>query len=279
MLNFTIDRELCTACGECAADCPARIIALPDGVPAIPAGEEEKCYGCQHCLAVCPTGALSILGRKPADESALDASALPTPAAMETLIRGRRSVRRFRDENLPAELVARLIEVAVHAPTGVNARGVRYALIDDREVFHAFRETTYAALAVALRGDAHAADPRAEFYGKLVELWNDKRVDTLFRGAPHFLAASAPADCPTPQADCLIALSYFELYARTNGAGCVWNGMMRHVLDGFAPELKVRLGIPDDHLLGYCISFGPPAVTHHRTVRRAPPAIHRVGRA
>ena len=35
MLNFIVDTTSCTRCGECRADCPARIIAMVDGVPTI----------------------------------------------------------------------------------------------------------------------------------------------------------------------------------------------------------------------------------------------------
>ena len=275
-LGFIIDRDRCTACGECAADCPARIIALEGGIPCIAPDREERCYRCLHCFAVCPTGALSILGRNPDEETELLPGALPSPQAMETLLRGRRSVRRYRDENLPADLVTRLVEVASHAPTGVNSRGVRFTLLDDREEMAAFRERTYAALDRLLPAAAdEGGHDRAGFYRKLVDLRKEKGVDSLFRGAPHFLVATAPADGPTPEADCLIALACFELYARVSGVGCVWNGMMRHILDGFAPELKAELGIPEGHRLGYCMSFGPPAVAYRRTVRREPFEVHR----
>ncbi len=275
-LALAIDRARCTGCGECAADCPARILTLETGVPSLAPDGEGKCYRCLHCLAVCPTGAVSILGRNPDDETELLPGALPSPAAMETLMRGRRSVRRYRDENLPAELMTRLVWVASHAPTGVNARGVRFTLIDERAEMAAFRERTYAALDRILPAAVEAGgDDRAGFYRKLVDLKKEKGVDSLFRGAPHFLVATAPADCATPEADCLIALAYFELYARVSGVGCVWNGMMRHILDGYAPELKATLGIPEGHRLGYCMSFGPPAVEHRRTVRRDPFEVHR----
>ena len=71
-------------------------------------------------MAVCPPGAISILGLSPKDSQPL-ADNLPEPQRLETLIKGRRSVRRYRDENLPAELLQQLLEVAWHAPTGVNS--------------------------------------------------------------------------------------------------------------------------------------------------------------
>jgi hypothetical protein len=35
------------------------------------------------------------------------------------------------------------------------------------------------------------------------------------------------------------------------------------------PDLTGRLGIPDQHLTGYAMAFGWPAVEYHRAVQRA----------
>ena len=99
MLSFEVDLQSCTRCGECIADCPARIIVMEEGVPTIAPDREATCYRCQHCLAICPTGAVSILGLKPSGSRPL-AGSYPDPDKLEALIRGRRSVRRYKQENL-----------------------------------------------------------------------------------------------------------------------------------------------------------------------------------
>ena len=63
MINFKIDEERCTQCGECAAECPAAVIEMKNDSPKMI--NEEGCSRCLHCLAVCPTGAVSILGFDP----------------------------------------------------------------------------------------------------------------------------------------------------------------------------------------------------------------------
>src|SRR5512138_2781635 len=127
MLEFNVDAQKCTKCGQCVADCPPRIIAMADGYPAIAPENEASCYRCQHCLAICPTGAVSILGLKPEASRPL-AGNFPDPDRLEMLIKGRRSVRHYRDENLDPELLQHLLEVAWYAPTGVNSRQVRFTV-------------------------------------------------------------------------------------------------------------------------------------------------------
>ncbi|PLY04963.1 MAG: nitroreductase [Desulfuromonas sp.] len=273
MLQFTIDQDRCIACGLCAGDCPVKIISMASGIPEIVAGREQNCIGCQHCLAICPTAALSILGHDP-DQSVVLEGNLPTPAALETLIRGRRSVRQYRDENLAPELVQQLLDVSWQAPTGVNRRSVTFHVIDDKEVMAAFRTETYAGLAE--RSETGRLVANYADFAKFAALWHEKGIDVLFRGAPHLLVATAPRSCPTPQEDCLIACSFFDLYARSLGVGTVWNGFIKWAITDILPELKVSLDIPSDHLVGYVLCFGAPLVSYKRTVDHGPARVRRV---
>lgn len=271
MLDFTIDTQKCTSCGHCAADCPARIITMEDGLPVISPEKEASCYRCQHCLAICPTAALSILGLKP--EGSLPVAGVD-PDQLELLIKERRSVRRYRDENLEPALLQHLLEVAWYAPTGVNSRQVRFTVVDDRVKLAALRSQIMEGLGRLVREEA--LPEGLGFFADFVRLWEEKGVDTLFRGAPHFLVASAPQDTPCPLPDCLIALSYFELFAQASGVGTVWDGLAKIAIETLVPEARHALGIPDDHLFGYAMAFGRPAISYARTVQHGPALIHRI---
>jgi len=101
-------------------------------------------------------------------------------------------------------------------------------------------------------------------------------VDVLFRGAPHLIVASVPAGVATPLPDCLIALSSFELLAQAHGLGTLWDGLATYAMRDLVPEARHTLGLPDDHLFGYAMLFGYPAVTYARTVQHPGPLVHRV---
>lgn len=275
MLNFSADQQTCTRCGLCVADCPARIIAMAeDSFPAITPDREGACYRCQHCLAICPTGAITILGLKPEDSLPL-AGNYPSPEQMEILIKGRRSVRRYREENLPPALLQRLLEVAWHAPTGINSRQVLFTVIDDRKKLATLRDEVMAGLGQLVR--SHALPEGLGFFADFVRMWEEKRLDVIFRNAPHLLIASAPQQVASPQQDCLIALAYFELYAQTCGVGTVWNGLAKWAINDLLPLTRTRLGIPPDHLFGYAMAFGWPAHRYARTAQHGPALISRFG--
>jgi nitroreductase/NAD-dependent dihydropyrimidine dehydrogenase PreA subunit len=273
MIDFIVNQKICTRCGECVADCPARIIAMEESVPTIAPEKEASCYRCQHCLTICPTGAVSIMGLTPSDSWLLNGN-LPDPDMLETLIKGRRSVRRYKPENLEPELLQRLLDVAWHAPTGMNARDVLFTVVDDRDKLIQLRADVMAGLGRLVREEKLPAG--MEFFAEFVRLWEEKQVDIIFRGAPHLLITSAPRQGASPLPDCLIALSYFELFAQSLGVGTVWNGLTKWVITDILPETSLRLGIPEDHVIGYAMSFGKPALRFQRTVQHGSAHINRV---
>jgi len=233
---------------------------------------EQSCIQCQHCLAVCPTAAVSILGKNP-DESEPLAGNMPDPARLVTLIKGRRAVRRYMQEDLPPELIDELLEIACHAPTGVNARSVLFTVVSQRAVMNSLRAEVMARLA-QLKDDGQLPEGFiGQYLGRAVKAWQEEGKDVIFRGAPHLLVTSAPQDAPCPVQDTHIALTTFQLMAHARGVGTVWDGLFMMAIS-LCPDLVPRLGIPENHTLGYAMVFGAPAVEFHRTVQRGPARVN-----
>jgi len=150
MLNFTVNREKCIKCRQCVKDCPAEIIHMEKDFPFIPQDKEKDCIKCQHCLAVCPRGAISILGFNP--ENSLEVNAdFPEPGKMELLMKGRRSTRRFKKENIDKKEISELINTASYAPTGCNAMSVHFTLIDEYKKMERFRDLALDQLRVVVK--------------------------------------------------------------------------------------------------------------------------------
>ncbi len=273
MLEFKVDREKCISCGGCAADCPALIIDMQDGYPLIRPENEKLCYRCQHCLAICPTAAISILGRDPQESLPLEGM-LPQPEQLATLIRGRRSVRRYLDENLEPQLIEELLQTAWHGPSGHNSREVNFFVVEDRAVMAELRERAYQGIRQAV--EQKRVPVRLAFFKEFLPAWEKSGIDPVFRGAPHLLVATSPKRAAAPEVDCLIALTNFELLAQCQGVGTVWNGLAKWTLEKVVPQLRAGLGIPADHTIGYCMSFGPPAITYHRSVQYDAVPIRRI---
>jgi nitroreductase len=240
-----------------------------DAVPYISADKEAMCMRCQHCLAVCPTGAVSILGRQPADSRVLSPEGMPTLEQMTLLLRGRRSVRQYKDENVDPALLRQLLATLANAPTGANRRALTFSLIDDKAVMARFQQQVMAGLRAALdegRVPAHAA------YLHTALSWPYQYgVQLLFRNAPHALIISASPDALCPEQDIALALAYFELLASSAGLGTVWWGLLSMALET-APTLKAVLDLPADHRY-YGMLFGIPTVHYPRAAQHDDDAV------
>lgn len=276
MLDFTINEETCISCGQCASDCPAMIISMETNLPTIAEDLEQYCIGCMHCVAVCSEGSASILGYEPEEGVVLEKTSVAKPEALEMLIKGRRSVRNYQDENVDPAIIDKLVTVASHAPSAHNDRKLLYTLVDDKGIIYDLREEAFAGLEKLIKDDK--LPEGMEMFLDIIVAWKKTGKDILFRGAPHLLIVSADKECAGTVQDPLIALSTFDLYAQANGIGTIWNGLATLVISELVPSLKERLGIPENYEVGYAMGFGLPALNYKRTVERKAPLINRISK-
>ena len=274
MLNFKVHPTQCTRSGRCAQDCPSRIIEQTgDVLPVIRTENEELCIRCQHCLAVCPEAAIEIFGRNPANSIQLNANSFPKLDQMINLVRGRRSIRRYRNENVDPALLNQLLSALGNVPTAVNRMDLTFQVIDDKDVMQRLRIKTLTGLQEAIQ--AGRIPEQQAYLVQAVPAWFDKKIDVIFRGAPHMLAVSAGPASICPQEDVNLTLAYFEILAQSAGLGTVWCGLAKMAMETL-PAVKASVGIPDGHYY-YTMLFGLPAVRYSRTVQRDDPGrIHRI---
>ena len=258
-LTFRVDAEKCIQCDACVMDCPSGILHREGTVPE---AAEGSCLECQHCLAVCPSGAISVFGLKPENSLPLLEGALPSYQQMKTLVRGRRSVRQFLDEDVPPTRIDELLADLAHAPTGCNDRDLTFSLVPDREAMGILREKLLQAIE-AKQASGTVFD--AFIAGAVAAYRNDGR-DMLFRGAPHLLIVSPGEKATCGHEDAALALAYFELLAHSADLGTTWCGVIKFVAD-LIPETRPMLGLAPNTYF-YAMMFGKPAVSYARTVQR-----------
>ena len=194
----------------------------------------------------------------------MSADVWPRPEQMTHLIRGRRSVRRYRDENVEPALIAGLLGTVANGPTGVNNRSLTFTVVDDKENLNRLREKVMRALVEAARAGRIPA--RLAYVERAISAYVEHGADVIFRGAPHVLIVSAPPQSPCATEDVPIALAYFELLAQSAGLGTVWCGLLKLAFES-VPEMKTLVDLPAGHHY-YAMLFGYPAIHFARTVQR-----------
>jgi nitroreductase/NAD-dependent dihydropyrimidine dehydrogenase PreA subunit len=255
-----VDWERCRKDGLCVAECPSgALVADAEGGPV--AADPAVCNACGHCVAVCPHDAL-VNSRVAAMDGGVSPNvrSWPAPEVVDGLLRGRRSIRAYKDKPVFRETLVELIDVARFAPTASNAQEVRWIVVPDKEKMERLAGLTAAWFAGNGRQKKYSA------------MWEQGR-DYFLRGAPALAVAYAHDGAPFGAADCAIALTFLELAAVSRGLGSCWAGLLTYAANG-DPAVREALGLPDGHTVHGGLMLGYPKVRFQGVPPRNPAVIH-----
>ncbi len=240
MSRILVDKDKCTHCGLCIKDCLRDCIQFNN--EKIPEFKDNGCISCQHCLAICPVGALSFDNKNPNNSDKINYG---KSEDIEGLIKSRRSIRHFSNENIDSERLNKIKEILAYTPTGVNKNDLHFAFVETKEKMDEIRAIT------------------------------DKKIgkgNIIYRSATAMLVVSVNKEIAANTCyfvDPIIALSYIDLYAQSLGLGTLWCGLAYDALQK-VPKAYSMLKIPNEYTLGYVMLLGIPAVKYSRTIQPEP---------
>lgn len=162
-------------------------------------------------------------------------------------IKGRRSVRSYLDRPVPREVIDRLLDAAVWAPSGMNGQPWRFTVIQDREVIKSLSGRTAE---LVMRSRPLPPEMEASF---------KSGRDVVFYSAPLLILISVkknPDWRTVNLLDCGLAAQNMFLAAYQEGLGSCFIGFAS--LLNQSPEHLARIGIPEDHELMAPLIFGYP---------------------
>jgi nitroreductase/NAD-dependent dihydropyrimidine dehydrogenase PreA subunit len=285
--SISIDADRCRKDGLCAQVCPVRIFVAPKGdLPVVQRAED--CVLCGQCVAICAHQAILHsrldLGRLVRIE---ERHPVEGPAAIE-LLRQRRSVRVYKSDPVPRDLLERIVEVAGFAPTSAHGKEgwVRsVTVVSGPDQMQRVRDLTVEYLR-ELRGLLGSAmvgfvarfkvEPRRGI-GMLPDLdlrlaEHDQGRDAILYDAPAAVFVHTPEATHEPSADCDAALFAMMIAAQAHGLGTCWNGWLAKAASAFkakrATGLRRMLAIPDHHQVGAAMTIGFPALRLHSIPQR-----------
>jgi len=124
---------------------------------------------------------------------------------LETLIRGRRSIRQWKKSEVPDELLKKAVELATWAPNGGNYQGWRFIIVKKKETVEKM------ASAVQSVADKIASWPEAKSWQEDVKRY--QKNASFFRGAPACIGVFA-SEFQSPMDKVLVARESFDREAR-----------------------------------------------------------------
>ena len=271
MSLFTIDQKKCKRDGMCAKECPAQIIVLTekDAFPTLMDNGEEYCINCGHCVAVCPHGALTLSTMPLTECPSIQYDLLPEAGQIRQLLMARRSIRFYKKRVVAHDLLEELIDTARYAPTGSNKQQVQWMVFENPAEVNRLASMVidWARFMLPLTPD----ETMVKKMERRIAAW-DKGRDPILRGAPHLIVVHSQADLPFAEADCVIALSYLELYAYTKGLGTCWAGYLTAAAN-FHEPLAQALGLPQGHKCFGAVMLGYPQYKYTRIPMRNAPIV------
>ncbi|MNB81142.1 Ferredoxin-2 [compost metagenome] len=256
MSLIMVDQEKCLKCGLCVKECPVYVLELKENGPEEVAAED--CIACGHCVAICPKEAIDNMRTPLSNQISSKAFPKLNPEEAENFIRSRRSIRSYKKTPIPREKLTELVRIAHFAPSGHNLQNISYVIIDDRKLLDQ---------AVSLVIDEFEQD---QISSNFTTPYREEGMDTILRGAPSLILATADLNFPRGRENSIISLAYLELFAPTLGLGSCWAGMFERVAMRVNSPLLQLFNIPANKKITGAVMVGYPKYTYSRLVDRNP---------
>jgi nitroreductase/NAD-dependent dihydropyrimidine dehydrogenase PreA subunit len=284
-MAFQIDNKTCSKCGLCATICPGKVIGkktdhsvyfIEDHVPL--------CVKCGQCMAVCPTKSV-FAGELNYDKNFFGLpESNPDYETYLAFLSSRRSVRHFKDEPVPKEMLQKIIDSLALAPFGVARDQVHFTIVNDRKRI----ETSLPIISEMYKGLAGffknpvirwfiGLSVKAETYTTLKNfivphirkgLYDySSGEDTITRNAPAMILFHADKNAEDHTDDTLIYLTYAFLTAHSLGLGGTVIGLVPPMITR-SKKLKKLFHIPESHEVNGCLILGFPKYKYLRGISR-----------
>lgn len=246
MEKILIDLSKCTGCGLCAKDCVGLDIKIENGKAT---ANGDSCIKCGHCEAICPNNAVKVIGY---DSNAEEFSAQTrlNPDELLSAIKTRRTIRQFTSEEVSPEVVNMIIEAGRLAPTGTNAQGTSYIVLQSKK---AECEEIAVKMFRKLIGAGKKIVPQLKSF-----VIDD---NFFFKKAPLVILVLGK-----DKVSASLAAQNMAFMAESYGLGVLFSGFFTSCVK-FSKKIKKTLGLTKEEPV-ITLVIGHPAVKYKRTTNR-----------
>jgi len=156
------------------------------------------------------------------------------------VIKNRRSVRSYRQEQISQESIDLIIEAGIYAPTAHNEQPWHFTIIQNQELLRHINQKTREEMA------------KSEV--AWIKNWGSNPDFYVTYNAPTLIIVSGRKDAMAWSVDCAAAIENMLLAAESLDIGSVWLGLLRFF---FSQEAELsKLQIPDGYQAFYGVALG-----------------------
>lgn len=286
-----IDNNKCTSCETCYDVCPNYVFGITDtGRRRIEVKYPFQCCECGHCICLCPSGAITNTFASLEEFKELKHVNLE-PDLLMNLMLVRRSVRNFKPEAVPKEIIERLLQAAKHAGTSSNEQSEGFIVIQDREFLKKLEiivvDVLWNAgikylgkkrgLAISLLSMMYGPDivRQARTYYEIIQHrrqngerhGNDKIGGMIFRNAPAVIVVHGERKNTLGATNSALAIRNMELLALTLGLGTCWVGFLRIAAEK-SRKINEYLELPNSRTVYGALMIGYPKHSYMHKIPR-----------
>lgn len=140
-VKLTINKETCTNCGSCVAICSGDYLLSVDNTIKANDNAPFGCIQCGHCMMSCPNKSIDITGEGVSQDNLVPLNEnLPGFDEIYSLFTKRRSSRKFKKQEIPKEIIDKIIKAASTAPISIPPSEVKILVINGTEKVQDFAD-------------------------------------------------------------------------------------------------------------------------------------------
>jgi len=162
------------------------------------------------------------------------------------VIKSRRTTRKFEETQVSDDVLNKIIEAGLFAPSAHNNQPWHFAVVQNSEILS---ELNTGAKNVAMNFDDEG----------IKKMMSNEKFN-IFYNAPTVIIVSGRDSAMMPEVDCAAATQNMLLAAESMDIGACWNGLVSFALKGPNAEgFKETLSIPEGYSSYYAVALGHKA--------------------
>jgi nitroreductase/NAD-dependent dihydropyrimidine dehydrogenase PreA subunit len=257
-----IDYSKCTVCRTCLTACPRYLYQEnEENAQIIFVGTIKRCVLCGQCIAQCPEEAILYEGMG----EAISVENVGTPEKIVTyekaynFLASLRSIRRYKTDKVPDELLKKVIRAMEYAATGANMRSEKFFIVSDKSKL---KELSDAVIEEMVK-DQMLNDQ----FNEQIRRHRQHYQYPIYFDAPHVIFVSSNLNIMTGGFNIGNIVTFGRLAAQSLGLGTCWSGWTQLAIER-NKEIKKIVKIKGIVVAAFTIGF--PDLTYYRIPPRSP---------